>query len=309
MNPSDSKDIAQGYLKGFFNAVDALLDSSTTVEVSETKAPAKEELDKFPAEYPVALAARVASGPVLVLLPTQDVLKVFAATKEEATEPKQELEDGDLPALKEVFDPCLGEGAAFLKEKYDKEVPIEDTAVSQSGPESLGPFVEASGDAAIAAPFTFSAPPQLDGTGVFLFTETLEKLAHEAEKAEADDTGSSVPPQLSEKEAKEIVDSIHPDPEAKIAKAGGAAADNLDMVLGIQLVATARLGRVDMPISEILALGPGSIIEVGHLVDEPVELLVNEKLIARGDVVVVDEKFGLRITEIVSPEERIESLR
>ena len=55
--------------------------------------------------------------------------------------------------------------------------------------------------------------------------------------------------------------------------------------------------------------GPGSIIEVGHLVDEPVELLVNDKLIARGDVVVVDEKFGLRITEIISQEERIESLR
>jgi flagellar motor switch protein FliN/FliY len=86
-------------------------------------------------------------------------------------------------------------------------------------------------------------------------------------------------------------------------------AQNLDMVLDIRLVATARLGRVEMPIGEILALGPGSIIEVGHLVDEPVELLINDKLIARGDVVVVDEKFGLRITEIVSPRERIESLR
>ncbi|MCC6154900.1 MAG: flagellar motor switch protein FliN [Candidatus Hydrogenedentes bacterium] len=84
---------------------------------------------------------------------------------------------------------------------------------------------------------------------------------------------------------------------------------NLDMVLDIRLTATARLGRVEMQISDILTLGPGSIIEVGHLVDEPVELLVNDKLIARGDVVVVDEKFGLRITEIVSPRERIESLR
>jgi flagellar motor switch protein FliN/FliY len=58
-----------------------------------------------------------------------------------------------------------------------------------------------------------------------------------------------------------------------------------------------------------MKLGPGSIIEVGHMVDEPVDLLVNGKLIARGDVVVVDEKFGLRITEIVSARERIESLR
>ena len=69
-----------------------------------------------------------------------------------------------------------------------------------------------------------------------------------------------------------------------------------------------RLGKVDIPLSEILSFGPGSIIEVGHLIDEPVELLVNDKLIARGDVVVVDEKFGLRITEIISPQERIESL-
>jgi flagellar motor switch protein FliN/FliY len=81
------------------------------------------------------------------------------------------------------------------------------------------------------------------------------------------------------------------------------------MVLDIQLVAMARLGRIEMPIGEILNLGPGSIIEVGHLVDEPVDLFVNNKLIARGDVVVVDEKLGLRITEIISPRERIESLR
>jgi flagellar motor switch protein FliN/FliY len=84
---------------------------------------------------------------------------------------------------------------------------------------------------------------------------------------------------------------------------------NLEMVLDIGLIATARLGHVEMPIGDIMKLGPGSIIEVGHMVDEPVDLLVNGKLIARGDVVVVDEKFGLRITEIVSARERIESLR
>ncbi|MBX7256389.1 MAG: flagellar motor switch protein FliN [Candidatus Hydrogenedentes bacterium] len=106
-----------------------------------------------------------------------------------------------------------------------------------------------------------------------------------------------------------------PLPETRRPRTGGSAAGgdavpkNIDMVLDIQLVATARLGKVEMPIGDILTLGPGSIIEVGHLVDEPVELLVNNKLIARGDVVVVDEKFGLRITEIVSPKERIESLR
>lgn len=84
---------------------------------------------------------------------------------------------------------------------------------------------------------------------------------------------------------------------------------NIDVVLDIGLEATVRLGRVEMPLGDVLALGPGSIIEVGHLVDEPVELLVNDKLIARGDIVVVEEKFGLRITEVISRAERIESLR
>ena len=97
--------------------------------------------------------------------------------------------------------------------------------------------------------------------------------------------------------------------EPMAAPDGAGQPDNLDMVLDIGLTATARLGSVEMPLAEVLSLGPGSIIEVGHLVDEPVELLVNGKLIARGDVVVIDEKFGLRITEIISPRERIESLR
>lgn len=84
---------------------------------------------------------------------------------------------------------------------------------------------------------------------------------------------------------------------------------NLGVILGIEVEVTARLGTVEMPLSTVLSLGPGSVINVGHLVDEPIELFVNNKLIARGDVVIVDEKFGVRITEVVSQEERIESLR
>jgi len=88
----------------------------------------------------------------------------------------------------------------------------------------------------------------------------------------------------------------------------GGGQGNLGLVLDISLRAVARLGQVKMPISEILKLGPGSVIEIDRLVDEPVDLLVNERLVARGEVVTIDEKFALRITEIVSREERIRSL-
>jgi len=83
---------------------------------------------------------------------------------------------------------------------------------------------------------------------------------------------------------------------------------NLDMILDIPLVVTVELGRTKMLINDLLQLGQGSVIELSKLVGEPLEILINEKLVARGEVVVVHEKFGVRLTDIVSPLERIESL-
>ncbi|MBI5117007.1 flagellar motor switch protein FliN [Candidatus Poribacteria bacterium] len=85
--------------------------------------------------------------------------------------------------------------------------------------------------------------------------------------------------------------------------------ENIDLILDIQLRLSARLGQVEMPIAEILDLAPGSVIDIDRFVDEPVELVVNDHLIARGEIVVVQENFGVKITEIVSPKERIKSLR
>ena len=83
---------------------------------------------------------------------------------------------------------------------------------------------------------------------------------------------------------------------------------NLDMILDIPLVVTVELGRTKMLINDLLQLGQGSVIELSKLVGEPLEILINEKLVARGEVVVVHEKFGVRLTDIVSPLERIENL-
>ncbi len=83
---------------------------------------------------------------------------------------------------------------------------------------------------------------------------------------------------------------------------------NLDMILDIPLIVTVELGRTKMMINDLLQLGQGSVIELSKLVGEPLEILVNQKLVARGEVVVVNEKFGIRLTDIVSPMERIESL-
>lgn len=82
----------------------------------------------------------------------------------------------------------------------------------------------------------------------------------------------------------------------------------LDLVLDIPLTVTVELGRSKMLINDLLQLGRGSVIELQKLVGEPLEVLINDKLVARGEVVVVNDKFGVRLTDIVSPMERVQTL-
>lgn len=88
-----------------------------------------------------------------------------------------------------------------------------------------------------------------------------------------------------------------------------APVQSLDFILDIPLKITVELGRTRMAIREVLQLAQGSVVELSKFAGEPLEVLVNEKLIARGEVVVVNEKFGIRLTDIISPVERIEQLK
>ena len=94
------------------------------------------------------------------------------------------------------------------------------------------------------------------------------------------------------------------------AKGSGpaAASPNLEFILDIPLQVTVELGRTRMLIHDLLQLGQGSVIELEKLAGEPMEVYVNDKLVARGEVVVVNEKFGVRLTDVVSPVERIKQL-
>ena len=122
--------------------------------------------------------------------------------------------------------------------------------------------------------------------------EDLEALEDVDEKAEADNVGEAG----EAGEAGEEDDT--PTGEKK----------SLDLILDIPLTVTVELGRNKMLINDLLQLGQGSVIELKKLVGEPLEVLVNQKLVARGETVVVNEKFGIRLTDIVSPMERVKSL-
>jgi len=93
------------------------------------------------------------------------------------------------------------------------------------------------------------------------------------------------------------------------AEKNEAGIRDIDFLLDIPLEVTAELGRTKMLIRDLLQLGQGSVIELDKIAGEPMEILVNNRLVARGEVVVVNEKFGVRLTDIISPTERIRQLK
>ncbi len=87
-----------------------------------------------------------------------------------------------------------------------------------------------------------------------------------------------------------------------------AAAHDIDLILDIPVTLTVELGRTKIPIKHILQLAQGSVVELEGMAGEPMDVLVNGCLIAQGEVVVVNDKFGIRLTDIITPSERIRKL-
>ncbi|WP_322795804.1 flagellar motor switch protein FliN, partial [Tepidiforma sp.] len=80
----------------------------------------------------------------------------------------------------------------------------------------------------------------------------------------------------------------------------------IELLAGLQMNVTVELGRTELTVAEVLALGPGSVIELDRIAGEPVDILVNDRLIARGEVVVVDENFGVRVVEVIRRGQEVE---
>ncbi len=141
--------------------------------------------------------------------------------------------------------------------------------------------------------------------------EMMEAMAQEA-------SGQSEAPFDAEKEMMEAMaqdvatKTESPLPTLTPPTASGPSSSqdgNLERLLDIPLVLSAQLGNTRMLIKDLLQLGPGSIVELDKLAGEPLEVLVNERLVARGEVVMVNEKFGIRLTDVISATERVNKLR
>jgi flagellar motor switch protein FliN/FliY len=106
-----------------------------------------------------------------------------------------------------------------------------------------------------------------------------------------------------------------PDAQMPVREPGGGAEINsgispgIELLLDVELEATLRFGCRELPLGEVLGLGPGDVVELDRHVSDPVDLIVGDKIVARGEVVLVNGNFGLRVTEVAEPRKRLESIR
>ena len=146
----------------------------------------------------------------------------------------------------------------------------------------------------------------------------VKKVVNESDMSEADAEAAMLAmledlPQESSKAAPEDIhfasaDVSRAEFQHLSEPAAKPAPRNIDLLMDVSLPIAIELGRTRMSISDILALGPGSVVELNKLAGEPVDVLVNGKIVAKGEVVVIDENFGVRVTQLMTPEERLKLL-
>jgi len=221
-------------------------------------------------------------------------------------------------ALKEVINQLLGVSATGMRERYEGPVGFSQVEVHALEPNiDLNLLLGDEKQLRVAMSLKFGGE-EAGTLALCIPEETFSSLREDLVEAEAgafeaapaavaveEDPVAAAMAETAAKAEQEAQKAAAQQPEAAEAEAGPG---NVGLILDLELPIVIRLGKAEMTLQEIVRLGPGSIIELNKSVDEPVELLVNNKMIASGEVVVVEGNFAFRVTEVQSKSDRIQSL-
>ena len=134
------------------------------------------------------------------------------------------------------------------------------------------------------------------------------ETAQEEKKQSPEATQEAAPAETSTDNVQKNETKAEADPKANVAKQGSAAVNNLRVLENIEVKLTVEVGNTEIKIKDLLRLNEGSVVELERLAGEPLDILANGTKIAKGEGVMVGEKFGIRFTEVADPEELIENL-
>ena len=198
------------------------------------------------------------------------------------------LEGEGLSDLTELFEHVIGDEVDYYKAELNKEV--------EFGPSKIEPWDLSTPDPVFENYFIVTLSMKIEGS----VDTTILKLVHPdtIEVAEQPQETASVRPSIEKATFNELRPIENKENNSR----------SIDMLMDLELPITVELGRIKMQVKDILELGPGRIVELNKFSGEPVDLLVNRKKFAEGEVVVIDQNFGIRLTALISPEERAYSM-
>lgn len=234
--------------------------------------------------------------------------------------PPATLGELEISAVAEAMNQMMGAAATAMADIFKRTVNIAPPEVSVFDSAEQKEFALGLGEEIVVIYFRMTVNDLLD-------TEIMQVLGIETAREQAallwqnffpESPAATAEPERQEEVSATDTGLVVPPPEparAPVLQEGPPVSSSLsvdqrklELILDIPLKVTVVLGRTKRPIKEILSLGPGSIVELAALANEPVEVLVNGTLVAKGEVVVVNENFGVQITSIVTPQERLQYL-
>ncbi len=260
----------------------------------------------------------------------------------EGLNPKEELTEIELSAVQEAMNQMMGASATSMSTVFNKRVDISPPLLEYEDIDKLEEVHgKIEGDVFVRVSFQLKIGELIDSNIMQLIPLDFAKvLVNQLLEPEAEEEAATIAPeqpkvqqqveQTTQSTAKPTNQSVQSESgqsqhigsqvsqNASIQSASFSEFEtvdlsqenqrNLDMLLDIPLKVTVELGRTQQTVEDILDLSPGSVLELDKLAGEPVDVLVNNKLIAKGEVVVIDENFGVRVTDIVSQKDRLMKL-
>jgi len=239
---------------------------------------------------------------------------------------KNVFSDLELSAVSEAMNQMIGSASTAMATMFDRKIDIFPPRVEVLDQEAGSDHPNFSNEEPIVAiSFEMSVKGLINSRIVQLFTESTvheisELMLNDKAVTLADRQPLSTAEEDSMKtldhkenpkdisDAKKKIEVQKPDFQ-ELSDAGTMEVPrNLDLIMDVPLEFTAVLGKSRRTIKDILSLGSGSVVELNKMTDEPLDILVNGKLVAEGEVVVINESFGIRITNILSKEERLHNI-
>lgn len=320
-------------------ALSTLLNQKVDITTPKVSLVNKSNLsEEFPIPYVSVLVTYTEGfeGSNVLMIKTSDA-KIIADIMlgGDGTNPSEMIDDIHLSAVQEAMNQMMGSSATSMSTVFNKRVDISPPSIElmdvkkEQGLEKIpdvdklikvsfnlriGNLVDSNIMQLIPIPFvkqlvhTLLDPDQNDGEQEVKQREVTSSAQQDSQIQQSAQQSNQQQQQstMKQQEPQNIqpVSFANFETEAEL-KSG---TQNLDLLLDIPLNVTVELGKTKRTVKDILEIGPGSIVELDKLAGEPVDILINHKRIAKGEVVVIDENFGVRVTEILSQKERLQKL-